>query len=74
MACTVMFSAESKEDDLADMTLRQVREKFAPIFNIPPEAVALVNSTSVPKEQEEQKILKDGDKVEFTKDRVKHRV
>jgi len=73
MACTVVFSAESQTAELKDMTVRQVREKFAAPFNIPAEAVAMVNGDSVPREQEEQKILKDGDKVEFTKDRVKHR-
>lgn len=67
MSVTVKFSADTEEADLAEMTVRQVRETYAPLFNVPHNAKVLVNKVEVDEKEEDKKTVKDGDVVEFTK-------
>jgi hypothetical protein len=56
-------------DDLAGRTVAEVRAMYQLPFNIAPDAIPKVNGQQVG----EDYLLKDGDKVEFTKKAVKAR-
>ena len=65
---TVMHGADFEErDDLAKRTVAEVRALYEQLFNISPDAVPLLNGRQV----EEDAVLKDGNKLEFTKKAIK---
>lgn len=67
MSTRVTYGAESEEGNLAGKTVTEIRQLYENVFNIAPDAVALVNG----KQMGEDYVVQDGDKVEFSKAHVK---
>lgn len=53
--------------DLAGKTVAYAREKLAPVWNIPPDALAVVGGQPI-EGQEQQRILAPNERIEFMKD------
>lgn len=67
MPVTISYGADSKIADLEGLTAEQAREEYAAVFNIPTESNPVVNGEEVGNDY----VLKEGDKIEFTKEMKK---
>ena len=65
MASTVIYGVDQESGNLAGMTVAEVRIAYQQQFNIPTDAVALVNGSRV--ENENKYVVQEGDKVTFDK-------
>ena len=63
MAVRIIYRGNHKTDDLDGLSVFQAREEYSRIFNIPLDAVSIVNGDQVG----EGYILKDGDELEFSR-------
>jgi hypothetical protein len=60
---TVVYGADSEEADLKGRTVNDVRNLYANVFNLAPDAIAKVNGKQAAPDYK----LQDGDKLEFQK-------
>ena len=65
MSETIIYGADQESGNLAGLTLNEIRQMYENQFNIPKDAVALVNGNSVI--DEGKYTVQEGDKVKFDK-------